>query len=1148
MTAAFIHLRNHTAYSLSEGALKIDYLVGLCKNHAMPALAMTDTNNMFGAVEFVDAAVKLGVQPILGAQMSVFRDDKTGKQINPMTAGYDQIVLLVQNETGYLNLLALQELSFNEVKNAAEPHIRLAQLPDLSAGLICLSGGAMSPIARLLREGQADKAREVAAQLKSIFGDRFYIEIQRHNLPIENAVESGLIDLAYALDIPLVATNQCFFSDPSMFEAHDALLCIAAGKVVADPDRRRVTRDHYFKSAAEMRQLFADLPEACDNTVVMARRCSFLLKGRTPLLPHYDDGSGLEEADILRQQARQGLSSRMSGNVPEQYATRLEFELETIIKMGFSGYFLIVADFIRWAKSQSIPVGPGRGSGAGSVVAWALTITDLDPLRWGLLFERFLNPERVSMPDFDIDFCQARRDEVIHYVAQKYGHDKVAQIITFGKLQARAVVRDVGRVLAMAYGHVDKICKLIPNNPAAPVTLQQAVDGEPLLQQMIRDDEAVARLVAIALKLEGLYRHASTHAAGVVIGDRPLRELIPMYRDPRSDLGVTQFSMKYVEKVGLVKFDFLGLKTLTVLAKTIEYLRAENIHLDLNAIPLDDRKTYEMLGAGDATGVFQLESSGMREVLKKLKPDRFEDIIAVVALYRPGPMDNIPKYISCKQGVEKPDYLHPLLEPVLRETHGIMIYQEQVMQIAQILSGYTLGGADLLRRAMGKKIQAEMDAQRDVFVKGAMATNGVPADRANYIFDLVDKFAGYGFNKSHAAAYALISYQTAYLKANYPAQFMAAQMTLDMGDTDKLSDFRQELRRLQIDLLPPDINKSHPVFAVENGSVRYALAALKGVGFDAMTLLCSERAANGEFKNLTDLLWRLDAKAVNKRQLESLIGAGALDGIYPNRAELAGNVELLIRQAQANRNEQQSNQNNLFGGGKNGDPLKLEKKPAWNMLERLQAEFSAIGYYLSAHPLDSYTGLLRRLQVTAATDITAKASDRKAGKLTLAGVMLSKKERRSAKGNKYAFVEFTDASGSFEVTFFSEILNATRDLMDSGKPLLIGADFGADGESVRLTAQSVRLLEDVAQENRGNMNIIVDDAGGVADLAALVNRYKQERGGKPQSGIAIKKVQLRLFLNLPDYEVEIEMPGYLVPSGAIISELKSVAGIRIEEV
>jgi DNA polymerase-3 subunit alpha len=830
--ADFVHLRVHSAYSLSEGALKIPELIRLCTAQRMPAVAVTDTGNLFGAMEFAPAAAKAGVQPIIGAQLGIRREDA-----GPLGGGAlapDPLVLLVQDETGYRNLLALLSKSFLETEGGEQPQVALADLEAAHQGLIALTGGPAGAVGRLLGEGQGPAARAMTERLAAIFDDRLYVELMRHGMAEEARTEPGLLDLAYALGLPLVATNEAFFADREMFEAHDALLCIAGGAYVAQADRRRLTPEHCFKPAAEMRELFADLPEAVDNTLVVAQRCAYMPRTRDPILPVYTKLGGRTEIEALSELAREGLERRlaapaigdsrrhpMGGAEPapgadslQPYRERLEYELSVIEQMGFPGYFLIVADFIQWAKGEGIPVGPGRGSGAGSVVAWALTITDLDPLCWGLLFERFLNPERVSMPDFDIDFCMERRDAVLDYVQSEYGADRVAQIITFGKLQARAVLRDVGRVLEMPYSQVDRLCKMVPNNPANPVTLQQAIDGEPALQQMRDEDETVARLIGIALRLEGLYRHASTHAAGVVIGDRPLEELVPLYRDPRSHMPVTQFNMKHVESAGLVKYDFLGLRTLTVLARALELLATRGVDLDLSALPLDDARTYAMLCRGDATGVFQMESSGMRDVLRKLRPDRFEDLIAVVALYRPGPMDNIPSYIKRKHGEETPDYLHPSLEPILKETYGIMIYQEQVMQIAQVLSGYSLGGADLLRRAMGKKIQAEMDAQRAGFVDGAVA-RGVDRGQAARIFDQVNKFAGYGFNKSHAAAYALVAWQTAYLKANYPVEFMAALMSTEMGNTDKLGTLRAELDRIGVALLPPDVNRSGAGFTVE---------------------------------------------------------------------------------------------------------------------------------------------------------------------------------------------------------------------------------------------------------------------------------------------------------------------------------------------
>ncbi len=814
--ADFVHLRTHTAYSLSAGAIKIGELVRLCRAEAMPAVAITDSGNLFGALEFATACADAGVQPIIGVEIALAPQAAVGTghsngqrptNGNGSAATPSRIVLLVQSEVGYRNLMALTSRAFLDGEAGAEPALSMGDLAAANEGLICLAGGAGGPIGRLIAEGQSEAAAAMLATLNEVFPGRLYIELTRHGLPEEARSEAGLVDLAYAHDLPLVATNDAYFPDRDFYEAHDALLCIAEGRAIADSDRRHLTQEHFFRPAAQMRALFADLPEACDNTLVIARRCAFLPQAQKPILPAFPIPEGQDEATALCAAARAGLDARLAAPGlhavdPGPYLERLEFELDMIVETGFAGYFLIVADFIQWAKRQGIPVGPGRGSGAGSVVAWALTITDLDPLRFGLLFERFLNPERVSMPDFDIDFCQDRRDEVIRYVQRKYGRDRVAQIITFGKLQARAVLRDVGRVLGMPYGQVDRLCKLVPNNPAHPVSLDKAIAGEPQLQEARDSDETVARLIRIALKLEGLYRHASTHAAGVVIGDRPLAELVPLYRDPRSDLPATQFSMKWVELAGLVKFDFLGLKTLTVLARCLDLLAARGVRLDLSTLPLDDRPTYELLARGDTVGVFQVEGQGVRDMLKKLRPDRFEDIIAVVSLYRPGPMENIPRYIAVKHGEEAPDYLHAALEGILKETHGIMIYQEQVMQIAQVLAGYTLGGADLLRRAMGKKIQSEMDAQRQQFVEGAVS-RGVERPRAELIFDQMAKFAGYGFNKSHAAAYALVAYQTGFLKANYPVEFMAASMTLDLGNTDKLAHFRQELGRLGIALLPP---------------------------------------------------------------------------------------------------------------------------------------------------------------------------------------------------------------------------------------------------------------------------------------------------------------------------------------------------------
>src|SRR5471030_1141293 len=842
----------------------------------MPAVAVTDRGNLFGALEFAQYASKAGIQPIIGCDLAIRREEESGVSSNSKIVLVDWLTLLVQNETGYLNLMRLVSRAHLEFKTGSIAALPLLELEGHTDGLLAMTGSPDSTLGRMLGTGQAPAANHQLDRLHKLFGDRLYIELQRHGEDSERRIEGPLLELAYARGIPLVATNDVHFPRKSMFEAHDVLLCIEQGVHIDDPNRRRLTPEHYFKSAAEMREVFADLPEACDNTLTVAQRCAYMPMPRKPILPSYTKLEGRTEGEALRALARSGLDElkelgRLAADVEfTKYEERLVYELDMIEKMGFAGYFLIVADFIQWAKDNGVPVGPGRGSGAGSLVAWSLKITDLDPLRWGLLFERFLNPERVSMPDFDIDFCQDKRDRVIRYVRDEYGHDRVAAIITFGKLQARAVLRDVGRVLGMPYGQVDRICKLVPNNPAKPVTLAQALESEQLLKEQYAADAEIKRLIDLALQLEGLYRNASTHAAGVVIGDRPLEQLVPLFRDTESkeSLPATQFNMKWVETAGLVKFDFLGLKTLTVIEKAVEQIGRDKI--DITKIPLDDEPTFRMLAKGDAYGVFQMEGSGMRDILSKLRPNRFEDLIALVALYRPGPMDDIPTYISVKNGQEKPDYLHPSLEGILKETYGVMVYQEQVMQIAQVLSGYSLGGADLLRRAMGKKIQSEMDAQRATFIEGA-AKNNVEDARASMIFDKVAKFAGYGFNKCHSAPYALVAYQTAYLKANYPVEFFAASMTLDLGNTDKLNTFRQELSRLDVPLLPPDINASEPHFSVETRpdgkkAVRYALAAVKNVGAHAMALVVAERKANGPYKSLFDFARRLDARAVNKRQ------------------------------------------------------------------------------------------------------------------------------------------------------------------------------------------------------------------------------------------------------------------------------------------
>ncbi|GGF40464.1 DNA-directed DNA polymerase [Aliidongia dinghuensis] len=1149
--ADFVHLRVHSAYSLSAGAIKIKELYGLCKKQEMPAVAVTDTGNLFGALEFSVTMSGEGIQPIIGCELGIRAPAQEQGRQNKGLPDPEPVVLLCQSQQGYQNLIELVSKSFLETDGIEAPQVSLDDLAGLSGDLLCLTGGPMGPVGKRLIEGNAAAAEATLVRLKEIFPNRLYVELMRHDMADEDRIEGDLVDLAYAHDVPLVATNNVYFAHRDFYEAHDALLCIADGVTVNVDNRRRLTPEHHFKSAAEMRALFADLPEACDNTLVIARRCAFWVKKIKPILPPFPTESGRDEKAELRAMSHDGLTVRLErqvfpqlkpeddrGAVEKRYRERLDFELAVIENMGFCGYFLIVADFIRWAKAQGIPVGPGRGSGAGSLVAWSCTITDLDPLALSLFFERFLNPERVSMPDFDVDFCQDRREEVIRYVQEKYGRDRVAQIITFGKLQARAVLRDVGRVLQMPYGQVDKISKLVPNNPANPVTLQQALDADEQLRALRDGDETVGRLIGLAIKLEGLYRHASTHAAGVVIGDRPLHKLLALYRDPRSDMPVTQFNMKFVEDAGLVKFDFLGLKTLTVIEQAVRLVHERGHGLDLLTIPLDDPATFEMLARGETVGVFQFEGAGMRDLLKKMRSNRFEDLLAAVSLYRPGPMDLIPEYIAVKHGQQEPDYMHPSLQGILEETYGIMIYQEQVMQIAQVMGGYTLGGADLLRRAMGKKIKAEMDNQRKMFCEGAVK-NGVALELAEMIFDKMAKFAGYGFNKSHAAAYSLVAFHTAYLKAHFPVELMAASMTLDLGNTDKLNVFRQELQRMGVKLLPPDINRSEVEFSVEGkgeeAAIRYALAAVKGVGAEAMRAIVAERRRNGPFKSLFDFAERLETKQFNKRQFENLAKAGAFDSINPNRAQTFAAAELIMRHAATVAGERGTSQTNLFGGttGLKHSSPPLPAVVEWPSMDRLGQEFEAIGFYLSAHPLDPYETALKRLGVVPSGRLVAHLMSGKPGRVRLAGIVGGRKERTSAKGNRFAFVSMSDLTGMYEIMLFSEILAQSRPLLDSGQPLLVTCDAKLEDDNVRLTAQSIETLDNAAAASSAGLRVVLKDPSGVEGLKALFLRD----AGRGKTG------KVKLVVPADRREVELTLPGFFPIGGETRSAVKAIPGV-----
>ena len=1139
----FVHLHVHSNYSLLEGALTVARLAELAKADRQPALALTDTDNMFGALEFSEKLSGAGIQPIIGCALAVdFGDSERGARNAGAGIPRERVVLLAANDAGYRSLMRLNSRAFLDTPPNEPPRLLREWLEGETEGLIALTGGPGGPLDGAIAAGQSHLAAGRLDALASLFGDRLYVELQRHGTAGERAVEPVLIELAYARGLPLVASNEPYFATTRDYEAHDALICIAEGRYLAESERRHLTPEHRFKSRAEMAALFADLPEALAHTVEIAERCAYRPRIHKPILPRFSVGEGkaADEAAELRKRADEGLARRLAsagvapGHNEAEYRERLTFELGVIEKMKYPGYFLIVADFIQWAKAQGIPVGPGRGSGAGSLVAYSLTITDLDPIRFDLLFERFLNPDRVSMPDFDVDFCQERRDEVIRYVQQRYGRDQVAQIITFGTLQARGVLRDVGRVLQMPYGQVDKLCKLVPQNPAHPVTLNRAIEDEPKLQAERDGDPVVKRAFAIAQKLEGLTRHASTHAAGIVIGDRPLSELVPLYRDPKSDMPVTQFNMKWVEQAGLVKFDFLGLKTLTVLDRAVKLIARRGIAIDLLKIPLDDGATFDMLARGDTVGVFQVESQGMRRALIDMRPDRFEDLIALVALYRPGPMANIPTYCARKLGFEPIEYLHPKLEPILQATYGIITYQEQVQQIARDLAGYSLAEADILRRAMGKKIKKEMDAQRGRFLAGA-TERGLDKGLAETIFDACAKFAEYGFNKSHSAPYALLTYQTAYLKANYPVEFLAATMTLDMGNTDKLAEFRAEAERLGIQVAPPSINRSGVEFEVEGNTIVYALAALKGVGRQAVEQIVAARG-DKKFADLADFAERINPRSLNKRVLESLTAAGAFDEFEKNRARVFPVMDKVLARAQHAHDSAARGQSELFGDGAGREPLTLPAAEPWLPAERLRREYEAVGFYLSGHPLDDYTAALKKLRVQSWADFSrAVKGGVTAGRV--AAMVDSRNERRTRTGSKMGIIGLSDPTGAYEAVIFSEGLAEHRDLLEPGTAVLLFLSAEVQGDDVRARIQSVEPLDAAAANLQHSLRVFLRDD---KPIEAVAKRLEPA----PRSAQTNGDGEVSLMLQLDrGTEVEVRLPGRFKVSPQIAGAIKAVPGV-----
>ena len=1145
--APFVPLRVLSSYSMLEGAIDPKDIAKLAKERGYPAIAICDRNGLYGIMAFAAACKSEGVQPIIGAFLGVARDESRG--------GVDYLALFAQDDAGYDNLCHLVSSAHLDRPLERDPHVTLCDLEGRTDGLIALTGAGEGGLTRLLAEGQHEAGARLADRLEALFPGRLYIELARHADPVCEQAEEALIELAYTRNLPLVATNPANFAEPHMHKAHDAMLCIANSTQIEAEDRPRSNPQAFVKSASMMEEAFADLPEATANTLVIAQRCAFAPPYRKPILPSLA-GDLAGEARMLAEDSRAGLTARLTAypDLTEEerkvYFDRLEFEIDVIAGMGFPGYFLIVADFIKWAKEQGIPVGPGRGSGAGSAVAWALTITDLDPIRLGLLFERFLNPERVSMPDFDIDFCETRRGEVIRYVQRKYGGDHVAQIITFGKLKARAVLRDCGRILQMSYGQVDRLCKMVPNHPTDPWPLPRALNGAADFKREYDTQPEVKRLVDLAMQLEGLPRNSSTHAAGVVIGDRPLAKLVPLYRDPRSDMPVTQFDMKYVESSGLVKFDFLGLKTLSVLRKAADLLEARGITIDLGALPLDDAQVYNLMQAGNTVGVFQLESEGMRRTLKAVKPTNFGDIIALVSLYRPGPMDNIPLFGQRKAGVVPIEYPHEKLEGILSETYGIFVYQEQVMQAAQVLAGYSLGDADLLRRAMGKKVQAEMDAQRGRFVEGCKANSQIEANRANELFDLIDKFAGYGFNKSHAAAYALLAYQTAWLKAHYPEEFYAASMCFDMHQSEKLNVFVDDARRYPnghggVAVLAPCINASEAEFTVEQTdegyAVRYALAGIRNVGEKAMDAIVAERATSGAYVSLKDLFERVPQGTMNRRQLEGLICAGAFDGLEPDRALLYANADMLMAVADAAIRERSSGQVGLFGGDAGpAEDLRLQACEPWSRTDRMAKERENFGFYFSAHPVAQYREAASANGArTYQSLMEAGAPPGGRGTAVMAALVEGITKARTRKGGTFVRADFSDATGQFSAACFEEALVPDFERWaQTGECLLLTVELDAPSpdEPPRLTVRGARPLAAVSGATA--MELTAD----IAHLEALRELQIELQSAQSERPAGAGEVVVRLSISGGDH-VRMRLGRNFVLNGELAERIAAIEGI-----
>ena len=1022
---SFNNIKIHTQYSICEGAIKIDELVDYCKSNKIKAIGLADNYNLCGALEFAEKLSKVGTQPIIGTQINLKANSIVGK-----------VSLFAKTEEGYNNLTKLSSLSYLNSNELEDPSCELKDLLSNNKDLILLTGNYRDFFGKLFKLNKLKNFNDAINLLKSNFDDRIYFEIQRHNEEDEKNYENYLLNNSELLGIPLIATQEVFYLNKDMYEAHDALTCIGQKNFIDDNNRFKYSNEHFIKDSEELAKLYSDIPEALENNYNFCYRFNFKPKKSKPILPSISNDRSKSPEQELLSQAKSGLINRMDNfilkkniskkkeNLKKIYDERLQHEINIINSMDYASYFLIVSDYIKWAKNNSIPVGPGRGSGAGSLVAYCLDITDLDPIEYDLIFERFLNPDRISMPDFDIDFCEEKRDKVFEYLKSKY-KGGVAHIITFGKLKARMALRDVGRVLGLSYGHVDRLCKMVPFDPSRPLTLQESIDREPRFKEEIKTNPKIQKLLDLSLKLEGLNRNMATHAAGVVIAGEKLAEQFPLYVDHSSNLILpsTQYDMYSAENAGLVKFDLLGLKTLTIIDKTLKRLKTKKINLDISKINQNDEKVFSLLSTGETTGLFQLESAGMREAIKQMKPNRFDDIIALVALYRPGPMSNIPNYNDCKNGIKEADYIHPILKDILKPTYGIIIYQEQVMQIAQTLAGFTAGEADILRRAMGKKKKAELDRQKERFINGAIK-NGITKDVANFVFTKIEPFAQYGFNKSHAAAYALIAYQTAFLKTYYKEDFIAATMSTELTNTSKLREFVEELKRLKVEIIRPSINQCFAEFKALEGKIYYGLGAIKNVGLEAISNIVKERERNGLFRSISDFMNRVEPKDVNKLQLEGLTKAGVFDEFDKDRNKIFNSIPKMIQEIKNINDDKKNNQTSLFESNENiVNGFEFLPSKSWSQKELLVEEFKSLGFYISNHPLNEYEDIFNQLKIISYENFFN--SNLNEG--LVAGTIMSIQEKKSAKGTPYAIVKFSDKLGEFELFLFADLLVSNRE-------------------------------------------------------------------------------------------------------------------------